>query len=128
MPALLVDENLATRIPEDLRQLGLQATNVQDAGLLKVVDEDLLLYMSQHGWTFVTGDRDFISLHGAWCKWASAWNVQPPPEHAGILLIEQQKLPVDQIGAHLHQFLQTNPQLVNALYRWTAQDGWQLIT
>lgn len=127
MAAFYVDENLALRITTDLQARGHQATNARSENLCGAPDEEQLLRAAQAGWILVTTDADFRSLHGAWLSWPRAWSLQPLPEHAGILLLEQQALRPEQIAEHVDQFLQTHPLLTNTMYHWTAKHGWQVV-
>ncbi len=79
---------------------------------LSTLDPDQLLFAVQHGWTFVTHNReDYKLLHRAW----TVWGMHPP--HAGILVLEQLTAP-EPLATAIDEFLRASPSLTNELYLW----------
>ena len=63
---LLVDENLAPRLADDLRDLFPGSIHVSAAGLGSASDADIWNYARAHQFTFLTKDKDFASLSITW--------------------------------------------------------------
>jgi len=57
----------------------------------RALDDDQLLFAARQSAVLITRDRDdFRTLHYAWLTWAREWNVNPFPNHAGILIVPDQ--------------------------------------
>ena len=63
---LLVDENLAPRLADDLGDLFSGSVHVSTVGLSSTADEVVWEYAKEKGFTFVTKDKDFGNLSLAW--------------------------------------------------------------
>jgi predicted nuclease of predicted toxin-antitoxin system len=83
-----LDNDVAVRLAEELREMGHEATTARQLGAESEPDWLHLLTAADHGWILVTHNwRDFRLLHGAWIEWRRAWRVQN--SHAGILVLFQ---------------------------------------
>ena len=63
---LLVDENLAPRLADDLADLFPGSIHVSSAGLGSAPDAVIWEYAKAHRFTFLTKDKDFASLSITW--------------------------------------------------------------
>jgi len=63
---LLVDENLAPRLVGDLADLFRDSLHISSAELGSTPDAVIWEYAKEHGFTFLTKDKDFASLSIAW--------------------------------------------------------------
>ena len=63
---LLVDENLAPSLAKDLVDLFLQSVHVGSVQLGSTADSIVWEYAKEHGFTFLTKDKDFANLGLAW--------------------------------------------------------------
>ena len=122
MADFYLDDNIAIDLARELRSWGHTATTARDQGLDGADDDEHLLVAAQRGWTLLTNNRkDFILLHGAWRRWASAWQV--PARHAGILILRQE-WPPRQAAKEVDSFIKTGGPLGNQLYVWYPSSGW----
>jgi len=63
---LLVDENLAPNLARGLADLFPQSVHVGSVQLGSTADALVWLYAKEHGFTFLTKDKDFANLGLAW--------------------------------------------------------------
>lgn len=63
---LLVDENLPVRLVEELADLFDASTHVSSAGLSSAPDEVIWEFAKEHGFIFMTKDKDFANLSMVW--------------------------------------------------------------
>ena len=63
---LLVDENLPSRLVEEMADLFPSSEHVARLGLGSTADEQIWAYAKAHGYAFLTKDKDFASLSLAW--------------------------------------------------------------
>jgi hypothetical protein len=124
-----LDHNVAAATAGFLRALGHGARTAQDVGLAAAADHRQLLEAAQRGWVLVTYNaKDFRLLHDAWCEWPPAWGLDPPPRHAGILVVPQPgpgdgaRTPA-RVAEAISRFAADGP-LANALHRWSPAQGW----
>lgn len=121
MAALYTDHNVARALARLLQARSHTVTTAHDLGLDGASDDEHLLVAAQHGWTLITNNRDdFVLLHNAWRRWASAWQV--PAQHHGVI-ITRQTWPTIQAAEQVDILLQVPLLLINRLYRWHI-DGW----
>ena len=73
---LLVDENLALRLTAILADLFPDSIHVSSMGLSSAPDAVLWEFAKEHGFTFLTKDKDFAGLSIAW---------GPPPK---VILVQ----------------------------------------
>jgi hypothetical protein len=123
--AFYADHDASIHIAPELVALGHTATTARDQGLIRASGAEQILTAAQRGWILVTcNGKHFLVLHEAWQLWSQAWQVTPLPQHAGILIIPQQRWLAPQAAQELDRFVHTNPPLANTLYQWQAQAGW----
>ena len=82
------------------------------------------MHAAQRGWVLLTSDNDFQELHIAWQHWATMWRVSPFPEHAGILIFEQQRWSPAEAAREIDQLIGTGIVVQDVLHRWTPSRGW----
>jgi predicted nuclease of predicted toxin-antitoxin system len=63
---LLVDENLAPRLAEDLADLFPESVHVGSVRLGSTADSIIWEYARERGFAFLTKDKDFANLSMAW--------------------------------------------------------------
>lgn len=63
---LLVDENLAPSLATSLADLFPDSTHVTSVKLGSAPDAGIWVYAKEHGFTFLTKDKDFASLSITW--------------------------------------------------------------
>jgi len=63
---LLIDENLAPRLASDLADLFPESAHVNLLGLGSMPDTLIWDYAKEHGFAFMTKDKDFANLSLAW--------------------------------------------------------------
>jgi predicted nuclease of predicted toxin-antitoxin system len=63
---LLVDENLAPGLPEQLSDLFPNSVHVTSVGLGSMSDTLIWEYAAANGFTFLTKDKDFVNLSLTW--------------------------------------------------------------
>lgn len=115
MAAIYTDHNVARQVAEGLRRLDHDVVTARDLGREVADDDEHLLLAAERGWVLLTHNaKDFVLLHGAWRRWAGAWNVQA--DHSGIIILPNWT-PLELIAA-MDLFLQSRPVLRNALYEW----------
>ena len=126
---ILLDENVTERLADALIKLGIDAVSSNqdykgsdDSSLLVIaaaLDRAILTYNS----------REFALLHLAWIAWSDAWNVVPPPSHAGILLINSAPgFDSTRLAAEVASFATGRDQthsLANRAFAWSSTRGWQ---
>ena len=123
MAAFYLDNDVAPAIARHLRAFGHRAATTQGRRLGRAGDETQLLTAVQHGEILVTSNRrDFFLLHDAWLLWPPAWNVTPPPQHTGILIVPQ-AWPAD-VAAHELAAFAGGQALTNRLYWYRLGQGW----
>ncbi len=124
MVAFYCDHNLSAHIADELRLIGHEATTAAREGLDRARDHIHLAYAAARGRVLLTSDKDFHELHLAWQHWATLWAVTPFPEHAGILVFEQQRWSAAEAARQIDALLSTGVELRNMLYMWTPSRGW----
>jgi predicted nuclease of predicted toxin-antitoxin system len=80
----LLDEHVPSAVTNGLRQRGVDAISVQDAGQCGLADLDLLQFAKMNGRVLVTFDTDFLALASkgmnhagvVWCT-ASKYKIGP---------------------------------------------------
>jgi hypothetical protein len=109
---------------------GREVIMASELGKSAALDDELCLIAARRDSVFITHNFiHFALLHDAWQRWFLAYAVQPPPTHAGILVIPQQDrrrlywLP-DQAAREIDTFLLQGLPLVNRLYRWMPSRAW----
>jgi Domain of unknown function (DUF5615) len=60
------DANIAKAIAVQLRNRGVDIVRCEDVGMVKADDYQHLEYATVHGRTMITGDTDFLRIHGEW--------------------------------------------------------------
>jgi hypothetical protein len=105
-----------------LQQLGYVVVTPTALGMRKAEDAEHLLRAAQDGRVVITKDKDYLVLQAAWRVWPPAWQVSPPPDHAGILLLHPH-WPSRQAAQEVHQALGAGWPLRNALYRWEERSA-----
>jgi hypothetical protein len=125
--AFLLDENVTERLIMLLILLGYDATSVGRIGSKGSNDAAQLLNATALGQAIVTYDaEDYELLHHAWRGWSAAWNVNPLPQHAGILVIRPDKgLTAQEVADAIDALAQREPILANRFFGWTRQGGWK---
>lgn len=63
---LLVDENLPPRLVQELADLFPDSIHVSSVGLSSAPDARIWEYAQEHGFAFITKDKDFAHLSLAW--------------------------------------------------------------
>jgi len=112
---LYLDEDMPQSAVRALDQRGHGATYARSVLPPSTSDDDHLLYAAEHGCIMVTRNRrDFELLHHAWRSWSKAWQVQPIPEHSG-LLITPGDWDAERIADEVDHFLRGDPAITNAL-------------
>ena len=118
MAYFYLDNDVATRVADELRTFGHAAVTTRSLHRGHTRDEQQLLYAAEHGWIVVTHNaKDFILLHDAWQLWAHAWQV--PAQHAGIFIPPHGSTwPASTIAVEIHRFIQTRQLITNQLFAW----------
>lgn len=118
MAYFYLDNDVATRVADELRTLGHHAVTTRSLHRGHTRDEQQLLFAAQQGWIVVTHNaKDFILLHDAWQLWANAWQV--PAQHAGIMIPPHGSTwPATKIALELHRLLQIGQMITNQLFEW----------
>lgn len=96
-------------------QLGHTVVTRWQLGMMQAEDAEHLLHAAQSGRVLVTRDKDFSGLHVAWQLWVGVWQVQPQPEHGGILLVPSH-WSVTHTAREVDAFVQGGPRLTNVMY------------
>ena len=105
-----------------LRVTGHDVVTARELGLEHASDDEHLLTAAQQVRILVSHNRaDFVLLHDAWQRWASAWQVGA--RHGGILILPQQ-LSVTRIAEVLANLLEAGPPMDNELHEWRVSTGW----
>jgi hypothetical protein len=117
VPELHLDQNIPRDVAAYLRQLGHTLFTATDLGMRKAEDAEHLLRAAQDGRVVITKDKDYLVLQIAWHVWPPAWQVSPPPEHAGILVIDDH-WPSQQAAQEVDRVLRSTWPMRNRLYRW----------
>ena len=126
MANLYADQDVGLQLVERVRALGHDVVMTREIGMTRASDASQLLMAAQQGRILVTRNRDdFVLLHDAWVRWPRAWGTQPPPLHAGILVVVH-GVPNTLAASDLDRFLRSKPPLVNELYFWTSPGVWEL--
>jgi hypothetical protein len=121
---LYLDEDMPQGAVRALVRLGYAATYARWVLPPSTSDDDHLRYTAGHRYILITRNRrDFELLHHAWRSWSKVWEVQPAPEHSGIL-VTPGDWDAETIAAEVDRFLRSGPMLTNALYSWTSSRGW----
>ena|SRR5215211_889926 len=125
---LFLDENVTERLIDALAEHGIDAisANLEHKGL---DDAALLLIAAELSLVLVTYNvSHFALLHRAWIAWSQAWALDPPPDHAGILLIHPAPgYDFNQMAAEIATFLAGLGQptsLRNRAFAWSAVRRW----
>ena len=63
---LLTDKHIALAIVKELRRQGVDVERVEDVGLNKATDHDILVYATSQYRSVLTFDTDFDDLHTQW--------------------------------------------------------------
>ncbi|MGH2597833.1 MAG: DUF5615 family PIN-like protein [Dehalococcoidia bacterium] len=128
MASLLLDHNVSREYIALLAAHGHRAWSARDEALDRADDGAILLAAATLGRVLVTHNgNDFWLLHRAWHHWSAAWQVNPRPRHAGILVLPQRPhLGPEQLTNRAHELLADQTDLANRLYEWTVGRGWVL--
>jgi len=86
-------------------------------------DAEHLLAAAQAARTIITCDKDYIELHVAWQRWATALGMPSFPPHAGILIIQDHWVP-STAAREIALFLSSGRPLVNHLYHYVLGHQW----
>lgn len=128
MLRFFLDENVTERLVNALADQGIDAISANrdhkgsdDATLLLVATElrrVLVTYNVSH----------FALLHRAWIAWSTAWDLDPPRSHAGIMLIHPApsfgyERMANEISAFATNLGQTTV-LENRAYAWNSIQRW----
>ena len=122
MAHVYVDEDVSVDVATILAQRQHTATTVRDAGL-RAEHDGRQLWEATHRRAILVSHNamDFRLLHRSWRCWATAWQVHQ--QHGGILI-----LPHGDEGdsvERLEEFLQVGWPIVNQVYRYDSQRGWE---
>jgi len=117
VPELHLDQNVPRDVAMYLLQLGYAVFTAAALGMRKAEDAEHLLRAAQDGRVVITKDKDYLVLQAAWHVWPPAWQVSPPPDHAGILLLYPH-WSSRQAAHEVHRALHAGWPLPNRLYRW----------
>src|SRR5262245_59716247 len=98
---------------------------VKQLRLSDAPDDKILFEAARLGRVVLTHDEeDFLLLDRAWRRWSSGWNVQPLPQHAGILLLPTIKVTLrGYVSQEIHHLLIARPSLANEVHAW-QQTQW----
>jgi hypothetical protein len=121
--AFHLDQNVPPSCAPLLRQSGHTVVTAWALGMQHAEDPEHLLHAAQNSRILVTRDRDFVGLHIAWLLWPVAWQMSPPPEHAGIVLVPG-SWSVPRAAQELHAFVVVGRALANTLYEYDSIQGW----
>ena len=120
MAALYFDHNVDRRWKPSLEQAGHSVVLTREVHLERADDALQLLTAARRGYVLVThNEADFKLLQKAWRQWSVAM------QHAGILVVPQQRWAPDEAAQHLGSLLASGLPLVNELYWWTPEHGWR---
>jgi hypothetical protein len=121
------DHNVSPPLAELLRTRGHDVLTARDVDQEAAGDDEHLLFAAQTGRMLVTHNvADFLLLHHAWRRWPLAWNIQPLPEHAGILVLPQPPRAASVAAARaIEEFIIAGSPTTNALWQWQPHTGWQ---
>jgi hypothetical protein len=87
---LYADEDIAPELVEVLRSYHFDIVTARDSGTLNASDDVQLCRATDEGRILISHNwSDYVLLHRAWQNWTTRWNVQPHPEHAGVITILQ---------------------------------------
>lgn len=125
MADFYLDHNVSAEIANVLRETDHTAVTADELGLDDITDDAHLLIAAERREIFVTHNRkDFELLHDAWRRWSRAWGVAR--SHAGILIVAQlDRSWWARVAAELAAFVESDPMLSNALYKWSPASGWR---
>lgn len=129
IPSLYTDEDIDFRLVVLLVALGHDVLTTQQVRRRGTGDEEQLVYASSLDRILLTRNGgDFKLLHRAWNHWTGVWSVQPPPIHAGLLVVPQVPVSeIERLARAIDAFVQGATPLVNRLHEWKAGRGWILI-
>ncbi|HLY66059.1 MAG TPA: DUF5615 family PIN-like protein [Chloroflexota bacterium] len=120
MASFYLDHDVYQTLPAILKPLGHDAVTSLQLGQATARDPRQLLTAARQDRVLVTHNRkDYELLHEAWALWPA------PLDHAGILIIPQQRWTVTQTAENIDGFIQLGQPLVNQLYLWTPSQGWR---
>lgn len=124
MADLYLDENLPNATVGALQQLGHTAVHARTAvPRTRVPDHVHLVVAATAGRILVTKDGGFVMLHQAWQHWVKAWGLVSPPQHAGILIVQDRWGPA-RIAQAVNDLLRSQQPVTNRLFRWMTGSGW----
>ena len=122
MADLHVDQSVPGGTGRLLAQGGHAVVTARGLGMWQAEDPEHLLHAALHHRILITRDNDFLTLHIAWLLWSQAWQVQPLPEHAGIVIIPSQ-WPVHVAAREIDALRRHGVPFSNILYRYEAPPG-----
>ena len=118
-----IDHDVTPVVALELRRHGYSADAARDLGLQAAHDADQLATAAQRGQVLVSHNwRDFRILHQAWCAWPALWGLKR--NHAGILIVPDDRWTPGQMADELHAFASSHPDLTDTMHRWRAGRGW----
>ncbi len=125
MADFYLDNDVPVAFALELQVLGHTVVTARDLRLLNAGDEVHLLNAAQQGRIFASHNKkDFELLHAAWLYWTSVWQIGL--EHAGILIVRQQKLLAPQMAREIDSLItMPNGRLANQLFDWGPTTGWR---
>lgn len=132
------DQNVSSRIADDLRGRGHDVMTAWELGLMGADDDVHLTAAAADRRILVThnGD-DFLLLHKAWIRWPSRWTaiieqrlgamVSIPEYHAGVLIVPQAPhSSPETVATEIDLFVNSSGALTNCcfVYDWQSGPGW----
>lgn len=125
MSRLYLDHNVSTLLGAELTHLGHDVQHSQACGLGRASGATHLSHAADERRVLITNDRNFLALQAAWMEWPPRWRVQPPPEHAGILLVRESDMGPSAAAARIvDAHSRQHTHLANVLWRWMRSPGW----
>jgi hypothetical protein len=123
---LLCDEHFGPDIVNDFARLGagLQLrAELARQHQPKALDHEQLAFAARRGWTVLTRDGDYRTLHTCW-RVLSDWQVaREPARHAGILWVTSGQIKDRQLVPEVVTFLAANRPLGDQVYSLRLTGG-----
>lgn len=128
MVRFYLDENVTERLADALISLGIDAISA-NRGHKGLDDATQLLIATDLSRALVTNNTaDYLLLHRAWIVWSTAWNLDPVPRHAGIMLIHSASgYDYKRIASEIKAFaddIEAWGEIENRAFAWNATSGW----
>jgi hypothetical protein len=127
--AFFLDENVALRLAHELSEAGFDAFSANQAH--KGLDDACLMIVATNleRVLVTTNTSAFLLLHRAWTVWSIAWNLDPQPRHAGLLLFHTASgYDARRMADEISDFVQERDEvfdLTNRAFAWNFCSGWR---